>query len=158
MPESPPLSSPPRATPALRVGLVGHRPDRLQFADLRALLQRCHRLLRRSRLAVITALVCSTHLVAVDGLAPAALIPVDGEGAAYWTRWRGPSGQGAVVGTNYVDAWSETRNVRWTVAVPGRGHSSPIVWKDHLFLTTARDGGTKVSMLAYRRSDGKLLW
>jgi hypothetical protein len=89
---------------------------------------------------------------------PVALIPVEGEGAAYWPRWRGPSGQGHVAGTNYVDRWSNTQNVRWKVQVPGRGHSSPIVWKDHLFLTTARDGGSKVSMLAYRRTDGVLLW
>jgi outer membrane protein assembly factor BamB len=57
-----------------------------------------------------------------------------------------------------VDTWSNTRSVRWRVPVPGRGHSSPIVWKDHLFITTARDGGSKVSMLAFRRSDGALLW
>ena len=89
---------------------------------------------------------------------PVALIPVEGEGAAYWPRWRGPSGQGHVAGTNYVDRWSSTQNVRWKAKVPGRGHSSPIIWKDHIFLTTARDGGSRVSMLAYRRSDGSLLW
>lgn len=89
---------------------------------------------------------------------PVTLIPVEGEGAKYWTRWRGPSGQGNVSGTNYVDTWSDTTNVLWKVPVPGRGHSSPVVWEDHLFLTTAREGGAKISMLAYRRSDGKLLW
>jgi outer membrane protein assembly factor BamB len=86
------------------------------------------------------------------------MIPVDGEAAKYWTRWRGPSGQGQVAGTNYVDTWSDTKNVKWRVAVPGRGHSSPIVWKDQVFLTTATDDGGKPSMLAYRRSDGRLIW
>jgi outer membrane protein assembly factor BamB len=86
------------------------------------------------------------------------LIPVDGEGANYWTRWRGPSGQGTAAGAGYVDTWSGSTNVKWKAAVPGRGHSSPIVWKDHIFLTTARDYGAKVSMLAYRRNDGALLW
>ena len=85
-------------------------------------------------------------------------VPVTGEGASYWTRWRGPSGQGMVEGTNYVDAWSNTENVKWRMTVPGDGHSSPIVWKDHLFLTTSRDAGAKISMLAYNRHDGKLLW
>lgn len=85
-------------------------------------------------------------------------IPVTGEGASYWPRWRGPSGQGMVEGTGYVDKWSNTENVKWKVTVPGDGHSSPIVWKDHLFLTTSRDGGARVSMLAYDRRDGKLLW
>jgi len=85
-------------------------------------------------------------------------IPVTGEGASYWTRWRGPSGQGLVQGTGYVDTWSDTQNVQWRVTVPGDGHSSPIVWKDHLFLTTSRDGGSTVSLLAYNRRDGRLLW
>ena len=86
------------------------------------------------------------------------VVPVTGEGASYWTRWRGPSGQGVVTGTGYVDTWSATENVKWRTTVPGSGHSSPVVWKDHLFLTTSRDAGTKVSMLAYNRRDGKLMW
>jgi outer membrane protein assembly factor BamB len=86
------------------------------------------------------------------------MVVVEGEGAGYWPRWRGPSGQGHVAGTNYVDSWSDTTNVRWKVPVPGRGHSSPVVWKDHIFLTTARNDGAKVSLLAFRRSDGRLLW
>jgi outer membrane protein assembly factor BamB len=88
----------------------------------------------------------------------AVLIPVEGAGAQYWSRWRGPSGQGIATGANFVDTWSSTTNVKWRAAVPGRGHSSPIVWKDHLFLTTAREDSGKVSMLAYNRTDGRLLW
>lgn len=87
-----------------------------------------------------------------------ALIPVAGEGAKYWPRWRGPSGQGVVEARGYVDTWSDTRNVKWRAAVPGRGHSSPVVWGDHLFLTTAEEEGTKLSMLAFSRAHGKLLW
>ena len=94
----------------------------------------------------------------VSALEPVVLIPIDGEGSKYWSRWRGPSGQGAVTGTNYVDAWSDTTNVKWKVPVAGRGHSSPIVWKDHIFITTATEGGAKVSMVAYRTTDGTLLW
>lgn len=91
---------------------------------------------------------------------PINLIPVEGEAAKYWTRWRGPSGQGIVSSstTNYVDTWSETTNVKWKVTVPGVGHSSPIVWRDFIFLTTSRNDGARMSMLAYRRADGKLLW
>jgi outer membrane protein assembly factor BamB len=89
---------------------------------------------------------------------PVTLIPVEGDGAQYWSRWRGPSGQGVVSGTNYVDTWSTTTNVRWRVPVPGRGNSSPIVWKDVVFLTTARDDTGKVSMLAFNRTDGRMLW
>jgi outer membrane protein assembly factor BamB len=86
------------------------------------------------------------------------MIPTTGEGAKYWPRWRGPSGQGYVSGTNYVDTWSDTENVKWKVAVPGVGHSSPIVWKDQIFLTTSREDGAKLSMLSYSRTNGKLLW
>ncbi len=89
---------------------------------------------------------------------PVTLIPVEGEGAKYWTRWRGPSGQGHVAGINYVDTWSDTTNVKWKVAVPGIGHSSPIVWRDHIFLTTSRDAGARMSLLAFNRTTGALLW
>jgi outer membrane protein assembly factor BamB len=89
---------------------------------------------------------------------PVEILPVDVEAAKYWTRWRGPSGQGHVAGTNYVDTWSDTTNVKWKVAVPGIGHSSPIVWRDHIFLTTSKNDGTQMSMLAYSRSKGALLW
>jgi outer membrane protein assembly factor BamB len=86
------------------------------------------------------------------------LLPAEGQAARYWPRWRGPSGQGIVVGSGYPDQWSDTANVLWRVAVPGSGNSSPIVFGDRIFLTTARDSGRKLSLLAYRRSDGELLW
>ena len=86
------------------------------------------------------------------------MITVEGEGARYWPRWRGPSGQGLVTGENYPDTWSATQNVIWRTVVPGRGHSSPIVWGDQIFLTTATRGGRTLSILSYRRSDGRLLW
>lgn len=85
-------------------------------------------------------------------------VPVSPEAENYWSRWRGPSGQGLVKGTNYVDRWSSTENVRWRTTPPGLGHSSPIIWKDHLFITTATDGGAGVAMLAYDRHTGTLLW
>jgi outer membrane protein assembly factor BamB len=86
------------------------------------------------------------------------MIEVQGEARKYWPRWRGPSGQGLVEGKGYVDRWSHTENVVWKVEVPGRGHSSPIVWGDWIFLTSAFDEGGKRAILAFRRSDGKLLW
>ena len=55
--------------------------------------------------------------------------------------------------------WSATTNVKWRVAVPGQGHSSPIVWKDHIFLTTATRrtaAGSRCSRTT--ASKGKLLW
>ena len=86
------------------------------------------------------------------------MIAVEGEGADYWPRWRGPSGQGLVGDSGYPDRWSATDNVVWRTPVPGSGNSSPIVWDDHIFLTTGRDAGRRLFVLAYRRSDGALLW
>jgi outer membrane protein assembly factor BamB len=86
------------------------------------------------------------------------MIPVDGEGAKYWSRWRGPSGQGLVTSGSYTDTWSATQNVVWRTAVPGRGNSSPIVWGDRLFLSTAYDNGRRVSLVAFSRADGARLW
>jgi outer membrane protein assembly factor BamB len=89
---------------------------------------------------------------------PVRMIESQGEAAKYWPRWRGPSGQGLVAGSGYPDSWSPTDNVLWKVPVPGRGNSSPIVWADRIFLTTAREDGSERAILCYRRSDGKLLW
>ena len=86
------------------------------------------------------------------------MIAVEGEGSAYWPAWRGPSGQGLVSGSGYRDAWSATEGILWKKAIPGQGNSSPIVWGDRIFVTTAYDGGRRVSLLAFRRSDGAKLW
>ena len=86
------------------------------------------------------------------------MLEVTGEGAKYWSRWRGPSGQGQVPTGQYVDRWGPAIGVQWKAAVPGRGNSSPIVWGDRIFLTTARDQGLRLSMLAFSRKDGAKIW
>ena len=114
------------------------------------------------RLVLVVALIASTLAGVVrtghaQAQAPAVrMIPVEGEGARYWPRWRGPSGQGLVASSGYPDRWSATDNVIWRTSVAGRGNSSPVVWGDHIFLTTGRDRGRRLYVLAYRRSDGAL--
>jgi len=117
--------------------------------------------------AIIVGLMVSLALASVGISALPARTPQDttismiassGEGARYWPRWRGPSGQGQVSGTDYPDTWSPTKNVLWKVSVAGEGNSSPVVWGDRIFLTTSRDGGRRLSLLAFRRSDGNQLW
>jgi outer membrane protein assembly factor BamB len=85
------------------------------------------------------------------------MIGVDDVAARYWPRWRGPTGQGLAVGSGYPDTWSDKQNVLWRSPVPGRGHSSPIVWADRVYVTTAYSDG-RVSIIAFRRSDGRQLW
>lgn len=57
----------------------------------------------------------------------------------HWSQWRGPGGQGIATG-QYQDTWSPTQNVVWKAPIPGKGHSSPIVWGDRIFLTTSVEG------------------
>ncbi len=104
-----------------------------------------------------TTLLAVTKAPLLEDVA-ATMIEVEGEGAKYWTRWRGPSGQGIVKSGKYRDTWSPTQGVKWKVPVPGRGHSSPIAWGDRIFLTAAHDEGARVSMIAFNRTTGKQLW
>lgn len=53
-----------------------------------------------------------------------------------WPYWRGPAADGMAVGDAPVQ-WSDTENVRWRADIPGHGNSSPVVWGDRIFLTTA---------------------
>jgi outer membrane protein assembly factor BamB len=58
-----------------------------------------------------------------------------------WPQWRGPSGLAVGQAATYPETWSDTANVAWKTAIPGRGHSSPVVWGDRIFLTTSIEGG-----------------
>jgi len=58
-------------------------------------------------------------------------------GAEGWPQWRGPLATGAAPDAAPPTAWAEGSNVLWKTPIPGTGHSSPIVWKDRVFVTTA---------------------
>jgi outer membrane protein assembly factor BamB len=88
----------------------------------------------------------------------AAMIPVEGEGAKYWPRWRGPSGQGLVAGSGYVDKWSDTENVKWKTKLETTGNGSPIVWANRIFITTGSADGDSRGIAAFDRATGKKLW
>src|SRR5919107_6378918 len=78
-----------------------------------------------------------------------AMITVEGEGAKYWPRWRGPSGQGLAIGSGYVDTWSDSENVKWKTKLETPGNGSPIVWANRIFLTTASTDGTRRGIAAF---------
>jgi outer membrane protein assembly factor BamB len=59
---------------------------------------------------------------------------------SYWPGWRGPTGQGTSDETGLPLEWSATANVRFKTELPGRGHSSPVVWGNRIFLTTSIEG------------------
>lgn len=60
--------------------------------------------------------------------------------AQNWPQWRGPDGSGISTETGIPTEWTESKNVRWKAPIPGRGHSSPIVWGNRVFLTTSIEG------------------
>jgi len=57
--------------------------------------------------------------------------------AKYWPQWRGPEGTGMAPHGDPPVEWSEEKNVRWKLAIPGEGHASPIVWGDVVYVLTA---------------------
>ena len=75
-----------------------------------------------------------------------------------WPWWRGPQRNGIANSTPVPTTFSETENVVWKVAVPGRGHSSPTVVGNRVFLTTADAKGKIHSVLGFDRETGKQLW
>ena len=72
-----------------------------------------------------------------------AIVESRGEGGN-WPQWRGPLGTGVSPKGDPPVEWSEEKNVHWKVALPGRGHSTPIIWGDRIFLTAAVPFGPKL--------------
>jgi outer membrane protein assembly factor BamB len=57
--------------------------------------------------------------------------------AENWPEWRGVGGQGQSTAKGLPETWSETSGVAWKTELPGRGHSTPVAWGEHLWVTTA---------------------
>jgi len=77
------------------------------------------------------------------------------EDSADWPRWRGPRDNGSTTAGVYPVKWDATANVLWKTALPGKGSSTPIVWKRRIYLTAPVEG--KDALLAFDWS-GKPLW
>ena len=61
-----------------------------------------------------------------------------------WGQWRGPLATGFAPAANPPTEWSETKNIRWKTPLPGLGHSSPVVWDNYIYLTSAVPQGEKL--------------
>jgi outer membrane protein assembly factor BamB len=96
----------------------------------------------KATLSIVSALLCS-----------AAALPAEN-----WPCFRGPTRQGNSAETGLPLKWSADENVAWKTAIPGEGWSSPIVWGERIFVTTATDNGTGCRALAIKRQTGKILW
>ena len=78
--------------------------------------------------------------------------------AGNWPGWRGPTGDGVVVDEKAPLEWSIEKNLKWKVKVPGKGHATPVIWDDALFLVTAlEDSGERILMRLDRKT-GDLVW
>src|SRR6187431_2089287 len=108
------------------------------------------------------ALVLARSSAALDEirtrLAPHEELPAVKPAASDWPWWRGPDGNGVAQTQSIPLHWDAPANTRWKVAVPGRGHASPVTWGNRLFLLTADEEAKIYSLLAYDRQSGQPLW
>src|SRR6478672_11557047 len=82
-----------------------------------------------------------------------------GARAADWPFFRGADRTGVAAGKTVPTEWSADKNIKWKVALPSGGDSSPVVWGDRVFLTCAEDRkGVGRSTYCFDRKDGKKLW
>lgn len=72
-----------------------------------------------------------------------------------WSRFRGPNGSGQAKGDKFPTEFSQTKNMLWRLPLP-KGHSSPIIWKDRIYLTAFR--GDALFTIAVDRATGKQIW
>src|SRR5688572_12646569 len=87
--------------------------------------------------AVVTALLVQSTLAAEQRPASGDRTPADPAGQSHWPRFRGPSSNPVSENPNLPVSWSKTENVEWVADVPGVGWSSPVVWGNRVFVTSA---------------------
>lgn len=73
-----------------------------------------------------------------------------------WPEFRGPSGQGISDERGLPLTWSESKNVKWKTAIPGRGWSSPAILGDRIWLTTATEDGKSLRAISVDRNTGTI--
>jgi outer membrane protein assembly factor BamB len=73
-----------------------------------------------------------------------------------WPQYRGPNGDGHSTAKGVPTEFSEEKNIRWKTAIHDKGWSSPVVWGEHVWLTTGTEDGKELSVLAVNRKTGKI--
>lgn len=119
-------------------------------------------------------------LLVIGAEASGGEITADTTTADNWPQWRGPLGSGFAPSADPPVEWSENKNIRWKIELPGSGHSTPIVWGKIIFLTAAEAYGKpfppqysgapgahdnlpvtsrhRFLVLAINRKDGRIVW
>src|SRR5215831_16680075 len=89
---------------------------------------------------------CFSHRICLAACSSALCAGLTVPLSAQWPQWRGPDGLGISNDRNVPIEWSvasdgaPAKNILWTTDIPGRGHSSPIVWGNRVFVTTSIKG------------------
>jgi len=76
------------------------------------------------------------------------------EYARNWPAWRGPLAQGVAPHAQPPVHWAEDKNIKWKVAIPGRGTASPVVWGDQVFILTAVAAASTPNKAAEKPAEG----
>ena len=115
-------------------------------------------------------------IAALLALSPAANVSQQATASdRYWPQWRGPHHTGVSRTATPPAEWSEAKNVRWKIEIPGRGSATPVVWGDRLYVLTAVPAGVtgdashaprggqalvphKYVVMAIDRKTGKVVW
>jgi len=74
-----------------------------------------------------------------------------------WPEFRGPSGDGLSTSTNLPLRWSEEQNVKWKTPILGKAWSSPVIWGQQVWLTTATTNGQELSAVCVDPGTGRVL-
>src|SRR5258708_2779133 len=72
-----------------------------------------------------------------------------------WPQFRGPAGNGICDAKNLPLTWSESQNVKWDTPVHGKAWSSPVVWRNQVWMTTATPEGHELFAVCLDRESGK---
>lgn len=72
-----------------------------------------------------------------------------------WPSWRGPDGNGVSPEKGLPTTWSEPKNILWKLPLPGKAGSTPVIWGDRIFLTSAKNNDLELVCVS---TAGKILW
>jgi outer membrane protein assembly factor BamB len=98
-----------------------------------------------------------SRLLPMIGLAAAFALCCSSSTGQEWTRFRGPNGSGLSDAKGIPSSWTD-KDYNWRAELPGIGHSSPVLWGDRIFLTSAVDDTAERILLCVAAGDGRILW
>jgi len=101
--------------------------------------------------------MCLLFLAIMTVSSSAELAGAESSDATLWNRFRGPNGSGVASRADFPLNWSEN-DYLWRTPLPGVGHSSPVVWKDRVYLSSGIEENATRIILSVRTADGRVEW